>query len=395
VGVGRVDRPRWVVGGPEEGVGGRALLGHARGAGPGPVLVGLAVGQVVVVGHLHRGGEAGPAVGRAGQQDLVGVLALVPARLLRLLGGPGTAGRLVDLGAGRLGRAVEVRPGDVQGAVGADERLGELVLVAGPVRGWQLEGVGAGRAGPRDQHPRPEALAVVGRGPRPDVGRAVGRELGPSDVHAVAERAAAVVVDRQQLLVLDHAARGGDRGVAGPLPVLAGRPERVAAGEAGRHLAVGPGPPAVAAVGGHAARIAPAVVVVPHDQVPGRRVERHRGLVVGLRAAGQVGVGQVQAVAVGLDVAPPPVRAAQAVGREVGGAPAGLAGRPRPDGRGGRRRVQLTGGEPRQDPPLDLVELAVGEAVRRPHRPAASSSASRRWSTRRSAASWTRARARR
>ena len=395
---------------------------------PGPVLVGLAVGQVVVVGDLHRGPEAGPAVGGAGQQDLVGVLALVLARLLRLLGGPGVPGRLVDLGAGGLGGAVEVRPGDVQGAVGADERLGELVLVAGAVRGRQLEGVGAGRAGPADQHPRAEALAVVGRGPRPDVGGPVGRELGPGDVDPVAERAAAVVVDGQQLLVLEHAAGalevgalnhrparevpgragvaggavqvdgaggvghrggrlapvelqagevevaagvGGNRGVAGPLPVLAGRPEGVAAGEAGRHLTVGPGPPAVAAVGGHAARVAPAVVVVPHDQVPGGRVDGHRGLVVGLGAAGQVDVGQVEAVAVGLDVAPPPVRAAQAVGRQVGGPGLGLAGRPRPDRRGGRGRVQLAGGEPGQDPPLDLVELVVAEAVRRPHRPAA------------------------
>src|SRR4029450_4282552 len=139
---------------------------------------------------------------------------------------------------------------------------------------------------------------------------------------------------------------GGDRGVAGPLPVLAGRPERVAAGEAGRHLAVGPGPAAVAAVGGHAARVAPAVVVVAHDQVAGGRVDRHRGLVVGLGAAGQIHVGQVEAVAVGLDVAPHTVRAAQAVGGDVGVARAGLAGRARPDRRAGRGRVQLAFGEP-------------------------------------------------
>src|SRR5215216_2162124 len=214
VGVGRVDRADRVVGRPEEGVGGGALLGHAGGAGPGPVLVGLAVGQVVVAAHLDRGAEAGPAVGRAGQQDLVGVLALLLAGLLRLLGGPVTGGRLVGLGAGRLGGAVEVGPGDVQVAVGADERLGELVLVAGAVRGGQLEGVGAGRAGPADQDPRAEALAVVGRGPQPDVGGPVGRELGPGDVDAVAERAAPVVVDGQQLLVLEHAAGAGRSAVS-------------------------------------------------------------------------------------------------------------------------------------------------------------------------------------
>jgi hypothetical protein len=111
---------------------------------------------------------------------------------------------------------------------------------------------------------------------------------------------------------------GGDPGVAGALPVLAGRPERVAAGEPGRHLAVGPGPAAVAAVGGDAAGVAPAVVVVADDQVAGCRVDGHRGLVVGLPAAGQVDVGQVEAVAVGLDVAALAVRAAQAVGGDIG-----------------------------------------------------------------------------
>jgi hypothetical protein len=123
----------------------------------------------------------------------------------------------------------------------------------------------------------------------------------------------------------------GDRGVAGPLPVLAGRPEGVAAGEAGRHLAVGPGPAAVAAVAGHAAGVAPAVVVVAHDEVAGCRVDRHRGLVVGLGAAGQVDVGQVEAVAVGLDVAALAVLAAQAVGGEVDVGRPGLTGRARPD----------------------------------------------------------------
>src|SRR5215211_3329206 len=209
VGVGRVDHAGRVVGGPEEGVGGGTLLGDAGGAGPGPVLVGLTVGQVVEVAHLDRGAEAGPAVGRAGEEDLVGVLALLLPGLLRLLGGPVADGRLVFLRAGRLGGAVVVRPRDVEVAIGADERLGELVLVAGAVRGGQLEGVGAGGAGPADQDPRAEALAVVGRGPRPDVGGAVGRELGPGDVDTVAERAAAVVVDGQQLLVLEHAAGAG------------------------------------------------------------------------------------------------------------------------------------------------------------------------------------------
>jgi hypothetical protein len=111
---------------------------------------------------------------------------------------------------------------------------------SGPTNGWEnwfsLQGpfgvgsskvlVQAGLA-PDTSTRGPEALAVVGRGTRPDVGGSVGRELGPGDVHAVAERATAVVVDRQQLLVLERAAGRVHVGV------LDHRPPREVPGRAG------------------------------------------------------------------------------------------------------------------------------------------------------------------
>src|ERR1019366_7424243 len=136
-GVGRVHGPGGVVGRPEHRVLRGALFRDAGPAGVLAALVGGAVRQIVVVAHQGRGAEGLPAVGGARQQHLVVVVA--------------AAGEGV----------VEVGVGDVERAVGAGERVGELVLVAGALRRRQAEGVRAQRAC-RAHHDRAaEGLSVV------------------------------------------------------------------------------------------------------------------------------------------------------------------------------------------------------------------------------------------
>jgi hypothetical protein len=124
--VARVDARRRVVRGPEERVLRLDLLGDA-GRAFGLVLVGDAVGPVVIVGDLDGGGEVVAAVGRLGQQDLAAVV-------------DAGRGAIALAGTARAGE-VEVVPHDVQSPVGRRERLRELVLVARALRrrrAWSL-----------------------------------------------------------------------------------------------------------------------------------------------------------------------------------------------------------------------------------------------------------------
>ena len=182
-GLARVHSAGGVVGRPEHRVLRGALLRDAGPAGVLAALVGGAVRQVVVVAHQGRGAEGLPAVGGLGQQYLVVVVA--------------AAG----------GGVVEVGVGDVQRAVGGGERVGELVLVAGPLRGRQAEGVRAQRTGRAHHHRAAEGLPVVVGVHREDVAGAVRREERPGHVDPVAERAGRAVVDRHVRLVVQHRRR--------------------------------------------------------------------------------------------------------------------------------------------------------------------------------------------
>ena len=104
--VRRIDGARPVVGGPEDGIRRRILLRYARAPEVMTLLVGGAIGEVVVVAHLDQAGEGLAAVERPSHEDLVAII------------GP----------ADGLG-VVEVVEDYVEDAVGSNERLRELVLV--------------------------------------------------------------------------------------------------------------------------------------------------------------------------------------------------------------------------------------------------------------------------
>src|SRR5258708_17909633 len=134
------------------GAPGTAVPGQTNASG---VLVSIHNGWAVAVTCQDRGAEGVAAVGRAHQQHLD-----------------------VIIGAAADGVA-EAGVGHVQRAAGAGERVGELVLVAGPARGRQAEGVAAQGTGcahhGRCAHAPPLLLAV----PRVDIRAAVAGGTGP------------------------------------------------------------------------------------------------------------------------------------------------------------------------------------------------------------------------
>ena len=263
---------------------------------------------------------------------------------------------------------VEVGPGHVERAVRADKGLGELVFVASAVGRRDVEIVDAQGAVRAHQDGSTEGLAVVGRIRLIDVSGPVGGELGPGHVDPVPEGAGDVVVDGHQLLVEQGVSGPGDiivlghrapgevpgrtagagraedverarlvgvlghagpafedlagqvgvpasvprhRGVATGLPVLPRRPaERGPAGEAHRDGGVLPGPARVRRVCGVTVSVTPAVVVeARHELARLHRILGDRRLVLGLTAPSQIGVGDVQAVLVDLDIGADPGRA--------------------------------------------------------------------------------------
>ena len=197
--------------------------------------------------------------------------------------------RLVDV---RRPVAVVQRPRHVDAVL---ERAADVV-VDGHVLLVEQAAAGAGgvvELGDRPAGEVPRRAVVAGRAE--DVERArlvrVRRDARAAVEHLAAEVRVALRVP-------------GDRRVASGLPVLARLAAEVgAARESHRDRRVVPVLPAVERVRAVAVAVAAAVVVLARDHVVlVVRVDRDRGLVLGLAAAGEIGIGDVQAVLVHLDV---------------------------------------------------------------------------------------------
>jgi hypothetical protein len=174
-GVAGGDR-RGMVGGPEDAAVAQRRGRHARAAGV-VAGVGQAVGQVVEVADLDRRAEAGPAVGRLHEQDLVAVV------------------------VARHG-VVEVLEDHIEVAVGGGEGLRELVGVTGSGRGAAEVDRAQRRRGAADAGDQvPGRAVVVGPGEADRVGGEVGVVLGPADMDPVPEPAGLGGVDGHIRLV--------------------------------------------------------------------------------------------------------------------------------------------------------------------------------------------------
>src|SRR5947208_15326206 len=72
--VGRIDGARPIVGGPEDGLRRRILLRYTGASEVVPLLVGGAIGQVIVVAYLDQAGEGLAAVERPCREELVAIV---------------------------------------------------------------------------------------------------------------------------------------------------------------------------------------------------------------------------------------------------------------------------------------------------------------------------------
>ena len=158
------------------------------------------------------------------------------------------------------------------------------------------------------QQPEPAVSLISATGRPGEVPRRAVVARRAEDV----ERARLVLVRRDARAAVEHLAAEvrvalrvpGDRRVAPRLEVLARLAAEVrAAHESHRDSRVVPVLPAVERVRAVAVAVAAAVVVLARDHVVlVVRVDRDRRLVLGLAAAGEIGIGDVQAVLVHLDV---------------------------------------------------------------------------------------------